>query len=108
MKLHELTPPQGANRPRKRVGRGHGSGHVKTAGRGQKGQGARSGGNVRVGFEGGQNPLIQRMPYKRGFTNNFRTEYEIVNVGDLERLAVDAPLTPESLIALGLVKGRKG
>ena len=80
MQLHELSPHPKAKRPAKRVGRGIGSGIGKTSGRGTKGQNSRSGGGVRVGFEGGQMPLIRRLP-KRGFTNNFSKEYSCVNVG---------------------------
>lgn len=109
MKLNELGAPAGSNRARKRVGRGYGSGHVKTAGRGQKGQKSRSGGNIRLGFEGGQNPLIQRMPFKRGFVNRFKKQYAIVNLVDLERLDTPPPeLNPEVLVELGLVTRRKG
>lgn len=104
MKLHDLQPAPGSNRPRKRVGRGHGSGHVKTAGRGTKGQNSRAGGRVRPGFEGGQNPIYRRMPYKRGFKNKFRIEYEILNLGDIEKFALVSPITPESLYARGLIR----
>lgn len=83
MKLHELTPAQCSKEP-KRVGRGHGSGNGKTAGKGHKGQNARSGGGVRIGFEGGQMPLARRIP-KRGFNNIFACEYAVVNVSDLNR-----------------------
>lgn len=107
MKQNELRPPKGANTERKRVGRGYGSGHGKTSGSGQKGQKSRSGGNMRVGFEGGQAPLIQRMPYKRGFRNPFKTEYQIVNLSDLERVGASGEITPESLTQLGLVAPRK-
>ena len=85
MKLHELTPAADSNRPVKRIGRGHGSGNGKTAGKGHKGQNARSGGGVRIGFEGGQMPLARRIP-KRGFHNIFATRYATVNVGDLNRI----------------------
>lgn len=107
MKHNELQAPEGATRERKRVGRGHGSGHVKTSGRGQKGQKARTGGNIRVGFEGGQNPLIQRMPFKRGFTNVLRREYQVVNLSDLSRVDTSGPLTPESLVEAGVVSPEK-
>ena len=83
MKLSELSPAAGSTQVAKRKGRGHGTGNGKTAGRGHKGQKARSGGGVRVGFEGGQMPLYRRVP-KKGFTNIFRTEYATVNVGQLE------------------------
>lgn len=94
--LSKLKPPQGAVKKRRRVGRGPGSGLGKTAGRGQKGQTSRSGGGVRPGFEGGQMPLQRRLP-KRGFTNLFRKKYEIINVGDLERYAVDGVISLEIL-----------
>jgi len=101
MKLSDLSPAPGSRRSRKRVGRGPGSGNGKTAGRGHKGQKSRSGYSKRAGFEGGQMPLVRRVP-KRGFTNIFRTEYEVVNVGRLEGLA--GQVTPEGLAAAGLVK----
>jgi large subunit ribosomal protein L15 len=103
MKLHDLKPAPGSTRPRKRVGRGHGSGHVKTAGRGTKGQNSRSGGRVRPGFEGGQNPIYRRMPYKRGFKNPFRTEYEIINVQDIDKFGLTGPITPEALFERGVI-----
>lgn len=83
MKLHDLRPPKGAHRERKRIGRGHGSGKVKTGGKGMMGQKARSGPGPYRTFEGGQNRLVKRMPFKRGFVNKFRVEYEVVNVGSL-------------------------
>ena len=101
MKLHELGPKKGTRRPRKRVGRGPGSGLGKTAGRGHKGQRSRSGFSARAGFEGGQMPLVRRVP-KRGFTNIFRTEYTTVNVSALE--AIDGEVSPESLLEHGLVR----
>ncbi|HHY39815.1 MAG TPA: 50S ribosomal protein L15 [Syntrophaceticus sp.] len=103
MKLHNLSPGQGARTERKRKGRGIGSGLGKTAGRGHKGQKARSGGSVRRGFEGGQMPLIRRVP-KRGFTNIFKEEVAIVNVKDLSRFNEGAVVTPELLYDQGLVK----
>ncbi len=106
MKLHELRPEEGAKKARKRVGRGIGSGNGKTAGRGQKGQGARSGGGVRPGFEGGQNPLYMRLP-KRGFTNPTRKEYAIVNLDTLNRFEENTEVTPELLIETGTVKNVK-
>lgn len=99
--LHDLSPSSGSHRAHKRKGRGPGSGNGKTAGRGQKGQKARSGGSVHPRFEGGQQPLIRRIP-KRGFKNINRVEYQVVNVRDLER--VDGDVTPESLRAAGLVR----
>jgi large subunit ribosomal protein L15 len=104
MKQNELRAPEGARHNRKRVGRGYGSGHVKTSGRGQKGQKARTGAHIRIGFEGGQNPLIYRMPFKRGFTNPFKKEYHVINVADLAGVPAGAVLTPDSLVELGLVK----
>ena len=103
MKLHELTPAADSNRPVKRVGRGHGSGNGKTAGKGHKGQNARSGGGVRIGFEGGQMPLARRIP-KRGFHNNFATRYATVNVGDLEQFVEGTVVNEELLRAAGLIK----
>lgn len=103
MKLHELTYTEGARHKRKRIGRGSGSGFGKTAGKGHKGQNARSGGGVRPGFEGGQTPLFQRLP-KRGFTNYNRKEYTIINLDVLNRLENGTVVTPELLIESGLVK----
>ncbi len=103
MKLHELSPNPGSVKTRKRVGRGAGSGLGKTSGKGHKGQNARSGGGVRVGFEGGQLPLFRRLS-KRGFNNyEFRTVYATVNVGDLDRFEEGTTVTPELLIETGLV-----
>jgi large subunit ribosomal protein L15 len=98
--LHNLRPPKGSVATPKRKGRGPGSGLGKTAGRGQKGQRARKSGNVRPGFEGGQMPLIRRVP-KRGFTNPFRTPAQVVNVRDLAKLAAD-DVSPATLVAAGL------
>ena len=103
MKLNELSPPKGSRRPRKRLGRGVGSGKGKTAGRGTKGHNSRSGGGVRPGFEGGQMPLHRRLP-KRGFTNIFRKEYNILNVEDLNRFEPDALLDAEAFKQAGLIK----
>lgn len=104
MKLNELRPNPGSVKTRKRVGRGAGSGLGKTSGKGHKGQNARSGGGVRVGFEGGQLPLFRRLS-KRGFNNyNFRTVYATVNVSDLDRFEEGTTVTPELLIETGLVK----
>lgn len=103
MKIHELTPAADSNRPVKRVGRGHGSGNGKTAGKGHKGQNARSGGGVRIGFEGGQMPLARRIP-KRGFNNIFATRYSTVNVGDLNRFVDGTVVDTELLLASGLLK----
>lgn len=106
MKLHELKPAQGAKKGRKRVGRGTGSGLGKTSGRGQNGQKSRSGGGVRIGFEGGQMPLYRRLP-KVGFTNIFRKEYAIVNIKDLDIFENGTEVTPEMLKEAGLVKAMK-
>ena len=99
--LHDLSPSGGSHRMHKRKGRGPGSGNGKTAGRGQKGQKSRSGGSVHPRFEGGQMPLIRRIP-KRGFKSRNRVEYQVVNLRDLER--VEGEVTPESLKAAGLVR----
>ena len=101
MKLHELSPAKGSKKARKRVGRGPGSGLGKTAGRGHKGQRSHSGYSQRLGFEGGQMPLIRRVP-KRGFTNIFKTRYQIVNLSSLAGL--DGEVTLEILVARGLVR----
>jgi large subunit ribosomal protein L15 len=103
MKINELSPAEGSRKKKKRVGRGPGSGHGKTACRGQKGQNSRSGGGVRPGFEGGQMPLHRRLP-KRGFTNAFKKEYNVVNVDDLNRFEVDMPVDPTAFREAGLVK----
>ncbi|MBR5519592.1 MAG: 50S ribosomal protein L15 [Clostridia bacterium] len=103
MKLHDLSPAAGSVKEAKRKGRGIGTGNGKTAGRGHKGQWARSGGGVRPGFEGGQMPLHLRLP-KRGFTNIFATRYAIVNVADLNRFEDDAVIGIEELCASGLIK----
>ncbi|SMB88915.1 LSU ribosomal protein L15P [Thermanaeromonas toyohensis ToBE] len=103
MRLHELRPVPGSRPKPTRVGRGIGSGLGKTAGRGHKGQKARSGGGVRPGFEGGQMPLSRRVP-KRGFTNIFKRKLAVVNVGDLERFESGTVVTPELLREAGLVK----
>jgi large subunit ribosomal protein L15 len=104
LKLGNLRPARGATKDRKRVGRGHGSGHVKTAGKGTKGQKARSGGNVHPRFAGGQTPIHQQLPYKRGFTNIWKTRYNIVNLEQLNNVDTSSDLTPESLITLGLAR----
>lgn len=106
MKLHELSPAPGSKKIRNRVGRGIGSGNGKTSGRGHKGQNARSGGGVRLGFEGGQNPLYRRLP-KRGFNNRFRTEYAIVNLSDLNQFDAGTEVTPELLLQKGVIKNPK-
>jgi ribosomal protein L15 len=105
MKLSDLKPAVGATKKCKRVGRGDGSGHGKTAGRGHKGQGARAGGGTRPGFEGGQMPLQRRIP-KRGFHNPFRVEVAVVNLSQLEAFASGSEVTPESLVRPGLVRSK--
>ena len=104
MKLNELRPAPGSKQSGRRLGRGIGSGLGKTSGKGHKGQNARSGGGVRIGFEGGQNPLVFRVA-KRGFSNyNFETKYATINLSDLERFSDGAEVTPELLKEMGLVK----
>ncbi|MCI7767710.1 MAG: 50S ribosomal protein L15 [Oscillospiraceae bacterium] len=103
MKLYELSPAAGSVKDVKRVGRGHGSGNGKTAGKGHKGQNARSGGGVRPGFEGGQMPMTRRIP-KRGFNNIFATKYSTVNVSDLDKFVDGTVVDAELLAASGLVK----
>jgi large subunit ribosomal protein L15 len=104
MKLHELSPAEGSKHSRKRVGRGPGSGLGKTAGRGEKGQKSRTGYSSRPGFEGGQMPLVRRVP-KRGFTNIWKTEYAVINVGDIAaNTELEGEITPESLARAGLVR----
>ena len=105
MDLSDLKPPKGAKHSKKRVGRGQGSGHGKTAGRGHKGAQSRSGFTYKRGFEGGQMPLHRRIP-KRGFHNPFRIEYEVVNVDTLaERFEAGTVITPQTLLAAGMVTG---
>lgn len=106
MKLHDLSPAAGSNTPAYRKGRGAGSGNGKTAGRGHKGQWARSGGGVRPGFEGGQMPLARRLP-KRGFHNIFGTTYAPVNVSTLEKFENGAEVTAETLREAGIVKNAR-
>lgn len=106
MKLHELAPAEGSKKAKKRVGRGVGSGHGKTAGRGTKGQKSRSGGGVRPGFEGGQMPIHRRLP-KRGFTNIFKKKFVVVNISDLERFESGSVVDEAALVREGLVKGRR-
>ncbi len=101
--LHDLKPPKGSHRGRIRKGRGPGSGIGKTAGRGGKGQTARTGKKIRPGFEGGQMPLIRRIP-KRGFTNPFKQDAQVVNVRHLSLLAEGVEVTPETLFGAGLVR----
>lgn len=107
MKLHELSPAAGATRDVKRIGRGHGSGNGKTAGKGHKGQKARSGGSIRPGFEGGQMPLQRRIP-KRGFNNIFAKQYAIVNLSNLEaKFEAGSVVDTDAIVAAGLVKNPK-
>jgi len=107
MELHNLHPAPGAKKTRKRIGRGPGSGTGKTAGKGHKGQKSRSGYSRRYGFEGGQMPLVRRIP-KRGFYNVFRVEYQVVNLRDLERVFGDGDtVSAEVLVEKGLVRGGK-
>jgi large subunit ribosomal protein L15 len=102
MKLNELSPAPGSRQTRNRVGRGIATGNGKTSGRGHKGQNSRSGGGVRPGFEGGQNPLYRRLP-KRGFVNPTRKEYAVVNLTDLNRFEAGTEVTPELLMEQGIV-----
>ena len=109
MRIHTIQPAPGAVTSPKRLGRGTGSGLGKTSGKGHKGQWARSGGGDRIGFEGGQMPLTRRLP-KRGFTNNWRKEYSVINIGDLECFDNGATVTPELIFEMGLAadKGNAG
>ena len=104
MRQNELSPAPGSKKNRKRVGRGDGSGHGTYSGRGCKGQKSRSGYKIRPGFEGGQLPLIKRLPRKRGFVNIFKKEYSIINIDKLNMFESGSEVTPERLVAAGLVK----
>jgi large subunit ribosomal protein L15 len=104
MKLHDLQAPKGARKSRKRVGRGIAAGQGKTAGRGTKGQAARSGGTKGPYFEGGQLPLVRRLPFKRGFKNIFKVQYVAVNLYRLEEFEADAEITPATLAEAGIIK----
>ena len=106
MKLHELQPAEGSRKTRHRVGRGNSSGRGKTSGRGHKGQKARSGGGVRLGFEGGQQPLFRRIP-KRGFSNINRKDYAVVNLDTLNRFEEGTEVTPALLVESGVVRNEK-
>ncbi len=106
MKLNELSPAKGSRKPRKRIGRGVGSGSGKTAGRGTKGHNSRSGGGVRPGFEGGQMPIHRRLP-KRGFTNIFKKEIAVLNISDLIRFETGSVVDESAVIRSGLVKGKR-
>jgi large subunit ribosomal protein L15 len=105
LSLSNLSPQKGSTKQRKRLGRGPGSGHGKTAGRGHKGFKARSGSGVKPGFEGGQMPLQRRLP-KRGFNNVFRKEYAVVNVKDLDKLDAGAKVDRQALVAAGLIRAK--
>lgn len=105
--LSDLKPNEGSNKSRTRVGRGIGSGKGKTSGRGHKGQNSRTGGGVRPGFEGGQLPIQRRMPYLRGFTNIYATPWEVVNLDTIAGLGLDGTVTPEALVAAGVVRGEE-
>jgi large subunit ribosomal protein L15 len=107
MQQHNLKPPVGATHKSKRVGRGDGSGHGSYSGRGCKGQKSRAGGGVRLGFEGGQLALIKRLPRKRGFVNIFKTEYSIVNVGELKVFSANAEISAKELLNIGLINSFK-
>ncbi|MBI4494862.1 MAG: 50S ribosomal protein L15 [Chloroflexi bacterium] len=102
MRLDELAPPRGARKERRRVGRGLGSGRGTTAGKGTKGQKARTGGSIPPYFEGGQLPLVRRLPYRRGFRNPFRREYHAVNVAELQRFPANAVVDVQALVDAGL------
>ena len=104
---NKLAPHPGAKHKIKRIGRGLGSGHGRTAGKGSKGQKARAGYKVRPGFEGGQNPLTKRLPELRGFNNIFRVEYSTINVSQLNRFETESEVTPQRLVAEGLIKSLK-
>ena len=108
MKPHELAPPKGAHRPRRRKGRGLGSGRGTTAGKGTKGQNARSGGGVPPYFEGGQLPLIRKLPYRRGFRNPFRVEYREVNIRDLGDFPAGSTVGPDEFEIAGVLRGKTG
>jgi large subunit ribosomal protein L15 len=107
VKQNSIAPAAGSKKTRKRVGRGNGSGHGTYSGRGSKGQKSRAGYKMRPGFEGGQLPLIKRLPRKRGFTNIFKTEYSTVNIGQLSRFQAGSEVTPELLVESGIIKSLK-
>lgn len=104
VKQNNISPAPGARRAAKRVGRGDGSGHGTYSGRGSKGQKVRAGYKMRPGFEGGQLPIIERLPRKRGFTNIFRKEYSRVNIGALSVFDAGSEVTPEKMLAAGIIK----
>ena len=107
MKLHDLRPAEGSRRKTKRIGRGHGSGKGKTAGKGMMGQKARRGPGPYRTFEGGQNRLVKRMPFKRGFTNIFRVEYQVVNLDTLAAWPVGLAVTPEALLERRVIRKKR-
>ena len=107
MMAHEVAPPKGARRKRKRLGRGDASGHGSYSGRGMKGQKSRSGGGIRPGFEGGQLPLIKGLPMKRGFTNIFKKQFHLIKVGELSAFPADSEVTPEALVESGYLRSLK-
>src|SRR5437762_9463049 len=108
MQLNDLHPPKGATRERVRIGRGHGSGKVKTGGKGTKGQNARAGGGVPPYFEGGQLPLIRKLPYRRGFRNPFRVAFREVNVRDLADFPGGSTVGPAEFETAGVLRGKSG
>ena len=107
MRQDLLSPAAGSKKDRKRIGRGNGSGHGTYSGKGCKGQKSRAGNKVRPGFEGGQLPLIKRLPRKRGFTNIFRIEYEVVNTGSLNVFEAGSEVTADKLVEAGIIKNTK-
>ena len=104
MGLENLASPPGVRKNRKRIGRGHGSGSVKTAGRGTKGQKARTGGNINPRFEGGQIPIVKRLPYRRGFTNIFKTKIQVVNLSQLAHFEAGSVVSTAELVQAGIIK----
>lgn len=107
MKLHELRSPRGSRKPRRRLGRGPGSGRGTTAGKGTKGQKARAGGGVPPYFEGGQFPLVKRLPYRRGFVNPNRVEYRGINLAALASFEAGSVVGPDQLVAAGLLDDKE-
>ncbi len=105
LKLNNLSPTEGSRKQRKRIGRGQGTGHGKTAGKGHKGAKARTGFSMKAGFEGGQMPLHRRLP-KVGFTNQFKKEYLIITLSDLDRFEAGAVINREALLAVGMIGGK--
>jgi large subunit ribosomal protein L15 len=108
MRLHDLKAAEGSSRERTRIGRGHGSGKVKTGGKGAKGQNARAGGGVPPYFEGGQLPLVRKLPYRRGFTNPFRQPFREVNVRDFAVFPAGSTVGPEEFETIGILRGSTG